>query len=161
MSLSICTEKDVYQRFGGQAALTQALDPKGTGSYDLPSLQSFIQQASEEVAARANVVIQVQAIAKAVAQGKEAWSNYPLLVYLSADLTVVKVWRYGTSGQAMPDQIRELEMRVLDDLEKIRKLELSIGAPAAYPTHQANITVVDMDPGNRRMSLKGFEKWFA
>ncbi len=161
MSLLFSTELDIYQRFGGQAALAQALDPKGTGSYDVPSLQSFIKQASEEVAARANVVVQVQAIAQAVAVGRDAWSNYPLLVYLAADLTVVKVWRYGTSGQAMPEQIRELEVRVLEDLEKIRKFELSIEAPPAYPSHQANITRVEMDPDQRRMSLSGFQKWFA
>lgn len=106
--------------------MAQALDPKGTGSYDVPSLQGFIQQISEEVAARSNVVVQVQAIAQAVAQGRDSWSNYPLLVYLSADLTVVKVWCYGNSGQAMPDPIRELELRVFDDLEKICT-EISVG----------------------------------
>ena len=149
----ICTATDVIRRFGGTAAVTQTI-PDGTdpSTYDSTLLAQLIRDASEEVAARGNVQADVQALARAIETGSVTeWPAY--LVDIVAWLCVAKVWDAGTSGQAKPQNIAEKERYILDvECERLRKREISFGAPAQYPGTNQLQTRVDADPNRNRLT---------
>lgn len=155
-AISICTATDVIRRFGGQAAVTETIpDGNNPSTYDATLLAQIIVDSSEEIAARGNVQVDIQALAAAVAAGTTTWPPY--LVDLVAWLCVSKVWDSGTKGQAKPDNVRDKERYILDvECEKLRKRQISLGAPTQYPATNQIHRRVDNDPQQVRMTRNAF-----
>ncbi len=162
VGLDICQDADVIRRIGGQVVLVELLplttDPS---QYDADALQQIRWDAAEEVASRANVQVQVQAWAQAIAQNPAL--SWPwLLVDFSAWLATDLCWPEGSAGQAKPPHLIERAKQIREvDLEKLRRNELSIGAPPAYPQLQPMVQTVNMDPGDTRMTVQSFQRWIA
>lgn len=156
-AVSICTPADVIQRFGNAAGLVQCL-PDGTDptAYDTARLAALIRAGSELFASYANVQVDVQALAEAIAAG--AVSEWPYFaVDASAWLTVGLVWDSGTAGQAKPENVKEREKYVRDVLcVKMAKREISLGAPTQYPGTNQLQTRVDADPSRNRLMRGAF-----
>ena len=152
-NISICTATDVIQRFGRTADLIQCI-PDGTdpGTYDTTKLAKLIRGGSELFAAHANVQSDIQALAVAIEAGTVTEWPY-FAVDAVAWIVVGMVWDSGTSGQAKPDNVKERERYALDVLcEKIRKREISLGAPVQYPGTNQLQTRVDHDPDLNRLT---------
>ena len=95
------------------------------------------------------------ALAVAVAAGTTTWPPY--LVDIVAWLTVSKVWDAGSKGQAKPDNIADKERYILDvECEKLRKRQISLGAPTQYPGTNQIYRRVDNDPLLNRNTRKAF-----
>ena len=154
-AVSICTPADVIQRFGRAADLIQCIpDGADPTAYDTARLAALIRAGSELFASYANVQVDVQALAAAIAAGTVTEWPY-FAVDGSAWLTVGLIWDSGTSGQAKPENVKEREKYVRDVLcVKMARREISLGAPTQYPGTNQLQTRVDADPSRTRM-LRG------
>lgn len=158
MAIMICSESDVYDRAGGQGALAQLIDPQGTGTWSTNVLTKARQDASEQVLAYGNVQVDAYAWYVEVQAGRQSWPH--ILVDLSSQLAIVRCWQYGTSGRALPDDLRERETRVMETCGAIRDRKISLGAPARYPGTNQLFTRVDNDPCRNRLTLRNFKRGF-
>lgn len=156
-AFSMCTATDVAQKIGGTARLIQLI-PDGTdpSTYDAVLLARLIREASEDVASRGNVQVEIQTLAAAIAAGTV--SEWPVvLVDLTAWLTADRVWDSGTSSQAKPQNLTDRIARIYaSDLEQIRRREISIGAPVQYPATNQLSRMVDHDPQRNRFTRTAF-----
>lgn len=156
----LATQDDVVTRFGGQAYITQALDPDRRGTYSQSIITKAIADASEEVAAYCQVQVDLNTI-------DPTKDPYPqLVITLTANIAVYYCWKYGTQGRAVPDPIQDSYDRALELLAKISRREVSIGAPQKYPAMNQVVTNINFDnfadPKNRgRMTYKGFLNYWC
>ena len=160
MALTLCTQEDVYTRFGGQEYITQALDPQRKGVYSQATMTKAIADASEEVAAYCQVQVDLNTI-------DYPTKPYPqLVVTLTAQIAVYNCWKYGAQGRAVPEPTKEQYDRAVEMLGKISRREVSIGAPKDYPAQNQVVTNINFDdkrdPRNRgRITYKGFLDFFC
>lgn len=153
-ALSLCTPADVYNRFGGEAALSQAIDPTGTGTYSTDILTLAIQDASNRVAAAAGVQsILVTDPPYSQAQYQE---KFPELVTLAAQLALILCWTYGTSGRALPDNLTALNAAVEAQMQLLAERRRKHGAVDYSPAPNQAIAQIDNDPNHNRMVLSSW-----
>lgn len=146
-------DSDIYDRIGGQAALTQLLDPQFEGVFSQDMLQKVENDACNEVIAAAGVQVDLNGFT--VAQFRD---KFPHLITIAAQYSLYLCWLYGTSGQACPDRIvtfkAEAELKLQQLAERRRKHGASDFAP--YPAQK--VTQVDNNPNHTRTTLLGFQR---
>lgn len=153
-ALSLCTAADVYNRIGGEAALAQLIDPNGTGTYSTDILTLAIQDASNRVASAAGV--QVFVTTTPPYTQSEYQDKFPELVTLAAQLALVLVWTYGTSGRALPDNLAALNAAVETQLQLLAERRRKPGSVDYSPAPSQQISQVDNDPDRNRMVLSAW-----
>jgi hypothetical protein len=79
---------------GGQDKLTQLIDPERTGVWDAATAEIARQDACNQILASAGIH------AEHVVDVTEFRDKFPHLVTVAAQLAIVLLWDYGTSGQA-------------------------------------------------------------
>lgn len=145
-------ESDIYQRIGGKPALTQLLDPRQTGTWDPATLDTAMQDAWNYVLAA--VQVQADVVGLTVDQLRE---QYPDYVALAAQKTLKFAWVYGSSGQACPDRIAQLDQLADQQLQQLAERRRKHGAQNSDPGAAQRITRIDNDPCNERMTLRSFK----
>lgn len=155
-ALSLCTPADVYNRFGGEAALAQTIDPQGTGTYSTDVLTLAIQDASNRVAAAAGVQVILSGLTQAQYQ-----ERFPDLVTLAAQAALILCWTYGTSGRALPENLAALSTAVEAQLQLLAERRRKHGAVDYEPNPAQTVTQVDNDPDHTRMTLSSFRRGFC
>lgn len=158
-ALVLCTNADVYLRFGGEAALAQAIDPDGTGTYSTAVLALAIQDASNRVAMAAGVQVEL-AVTPAYSQ-TQFQEKFPELVTLAAQAALILCWTYGTSGRALPDNLAALNVAVEAQLQLLAERRRKHGAIDYSPSPAQTVTEVDNDPNLDRMTLSSFRRGFC
>ena len=153
-ALVLCTNADVYNRFGGEAALAQAIDPEGTGTYSTGILTLAIQDASNRVASAAGV--QAVLTTDPAYSQTEYQDKFPELVTLAAQLALILCWTYGTSGRALPDNLAALNVSVEAQLQLLAERRRKHGAVDYSPAPNQAITQIDNDPDRNRMVLSSW-----
>jgi len=155
-ALVLCTDADVYLRFGGEAALAQAIDPDGTGTYSPAVLLLAKQDASNRVAAAAGVQ-SVLTVDPPYSQAQYQ-EKFPELVTLAAQLALVLCWTYGTSGRALPDNLAALSASVEAQLQLLAERRRKHGAIDYSPAPNQAINRIDNDPDHNRMVLRSWRQ---
>ena len=155
-ALTLCTEADVYNRFGGQNALAQTIDPEGTGTYSPAILALAIQDASNRVASAAGV--QVSLTTDPPYSQTEFQSKFPELVTLAAQAALILCWTYGTSGRALPDNLATLSATVEAQLQLLAERRRKHGAIDYSPAPAQAIARIDNDPDHNRMVLRSWRQ---
>lgn len=151
---ALCVYADVYGRAGGQAALSQLIDPDGTGSYSTTVLDLAIADASNMVVMAAGV----QSVLSGMTQAQIA-ERHPELVTCAAMKAVPLCWDYGTSGRARPEHIQGMDARADALLEALRVRRAKHGATdyASTPNQQVD-GQIDNDP-NQTRGLGSLSSW--
>lgn len=151
---AICTYADVYNRAGGQAALSQLIDPEGTGTYSTTVLDLAISDASNLVVMAAGV----QSVLSGLTQAQIA-ERFPELVTCTALKALPLCWDYGTSGRARPEHVQGMDARADVLLEALRARRAKHGATdySSTPNQQVNSNV-DNDP-NQTRGLGSLASW--
>lgn len=152
-ALELCTAADVYNRFGGEAALAQTIDPQGTGTYSSAILTLAIQDASNRVAMAAGVQSILSGYTQAQFQEK-----FPELVTLAAQAALILCWTYGTSGRALPDNLTALNASVEAALQQLAERRRKHGAVDFSPSPNQQISRIDNDPDRNRMTLSSWRQ---
>ncbi len=145
-------ESDVYVRIGGKAALTQLIDPAGTGTWDTTTLQTAMQDAWNFVTAA--VQVQADIVGKTIQQLRECYPDY---ISLAAMKTLKLLWVYGSSGQALPPRIDELDKLADAQLQMLAERRRKHGAQNTQTSAAQRITEINIDPHHRRMTLESFK----
>lgn len=145
------TDADVYGRIGGQAALTQLIDPTGTGTWDPSTLELAKQDGWNFVTAA--VQVQADIVGLTVQQLRD---QYPDCISLAAQKTLKFVWVYGSSGQACPERIAEMDKMADAQLQMLAERRRKHGAQNTDPSAAQRITRIEIDPRNERMTLRSF-----
>lgn len=144
-SPNLCTAADVYTRAGGQAALSQLIDPQSTGTYSTTTLNIAIADASNYVISAAGVQAQLAGYSQA-----DVATYFPELVTVAAQLAIVFCWDYGTSGRARPDGVQRFWDTGNQMLDNIQERRRKLGAADFSPTPQHAQSQIDMDPDDTR-----------
>lgn len=146
-------DSDLYKRLGGQAALTQLLDPSKTGSWN----------ATVSLTARTdacNLVLEAAGVQSDLG-GYEAADfaiKFPNLVTWASLKAVALAWLYGTSGQAMPERIAQYDAQANAGIEMLAQRRRKHGASDFSPQPaQAIDGAVDMDPEQNRLTLSSWK----
>lgn len=158
-ALVLCTNADVYNRFGGEAALSAAIDPEGTGTYSTAVLTLAIQDASNRVASAAGV--QVELTVDPAYSQVQFQEKFPELVTLAAQLALVLCWHYGTAGRALPENLAALNVACEAQLQLLAERRRKHGAIDYSPTPAQAVAQVDNDPYLDRMTLSSFRRGFC
>lgn len=146
-------DSDVYIRIGGRDKLTQLINPGGTTSWDPATLAIVMQDAWNYVVAA--VGVQAELIGYT---NDELRTNFPELITLGAQLSIVKAWLYGSAGQAMPDRVVALQAQVEAELQRLAERRRKHGAVGFSPSPAQAIVNIDMNPNHDRMTLDGFRR---
>ncbi len=160
MSVTFCSQEDVYTRAGGEAYLTQLLDPQRRGIYNQAMMNKAIIDASEKVAAYCQVQVDLAAY-------PQIPLPYPqMVVTLTADIAVYNVWRFGAQGRAIPEPVLLAYNEAIALLEKISRREVSIGVPTPYPPMNQVVQTVGFDDFRNenfrgRQTMRGFRVMFC
>lgn len=155
-SPSFCTRADVYNRAGGEAALSQLIDPEGTGTYSTTILDLAIQDATNLVVMAAGV----QSVLSGYTQEQIA-EKFPELVTIAALKAIPLCWDYGTSGRARPEHVQGMDARADALLQMLAERRRKHGATDFSPTPAQEISQIDIDPNNERMTLTSFRRGFC
>lgn len=145
------TEADVYHRVGGRAALAQLIDPDRVGAWDAATLDLAMQDAWNFVTSA--VQVQADIVGLTVQQLRDQFPDY---VSLAAMKALKLVWTYGSSGQACPERISELDKMADAQLQLLAERRRKHGGQNTDPAAAQRIARVDIDPRNERMTLRSF-----
>lgn len=146
------TDDDLWGRMGGKPALTQLIDPQKTGVWNTTTAELARQDACNEVIAAAGVQVQL------ISDVATFRANFPHLVTIAAQLAIVNVWTYGTSGQAMPDRIQQLQTQVVASLELLAQRRRAHGSVNYVPDAAQKFSgSVSLDPGDTRLTLSNWK----
>lgn len=145
------TEADVYNRVGGQAALVQLIDPGGAGTWNPEMLDAAMQDGWNFVLSA--VQVQADIVGLTSAQIRE---RYPDYVSLASMKTLKFVWIWGSSGQALPSRIDELDKLVDAQLQMLAERRRKHGAQNTDSSAAQRIVRVDIDPDRTRMTIASF-----
>lgn len=144
-------DSDVYIRIGGRDKLTQLINPGGTASWDPATLAIVMQDAWNYVVAAVGVQAELTGYTN-----DELRTNFPQLITLAAQLSIVKAWLYGSAGQAMPDRVVALNAQVEAELQRLAERRRKHGAVGFSPSPAQAVVNIDMNPNHDRMTLSGF-----
>lgn len=145
-------EADIYQRVGGQAALTQLIDPNSQGRWDADMLDRAMGDAWTYVISA--VQVQADIVGLTVDQIRD---RYPDYVTLAAQKTLKFLWVYGSAGQACPAKVVELDRLADAQLQLLAERRRKHGAQNTDPSAAQRVTRIDIDPSNERMTLSSFK----
>lgn len=141
---------DVYNRFGGKAALTQLIDPNGQGTWSEETLDTAMLDAWLWVLSF--VQVQAQIVGLTNDQLREAYPDY---ISLAARKTVPNLWLAGASGQAMPEAIKELNGELNAQLEALAERRRKHGGQNTDPSAAQRVARIALADG--RMTLGAFK----
>lgn len=144
-------DSDVYIRIGGRDKLTQLINPGGTTSWDPATLATVMQDAWNYVVAAVGVQVELTG-----QTNDQLRTNFPELVTLAAQLSIVKAWLYGSAGQAMPDRVVALNAQVEAELQRLAERRRKHGAVGFSPSPAQAIENIDLNKFGGRMTLTGF-----
>ena len=149
-------DPDIYDRVGGQAVLTQLIDPNASGMPDVYILRKTQEDACNDVIAAAGVQADLNGFT--ISEFRE---KFPHLVTLASHICIYYCWLYGSSGQACPERIRELKTEADSKLEMLSERRRKHGAVDFSPNPAQRVTQVDNNPKHTRMTLEGFQRGFT
>ncbi len=146
-------DADLWRRMGGQDKLTQLIDPERTGVWDAVTAETARQDACNQILASAGIH------AEHVVDVTEFRDKFPHLVTVAAQLAIVLLWQYGSSGQAMPDGVAAMAAFVSAEREQIVQKRLKQGTPEFNPqSAQRIVGAIDLDPDRNRMTLGSWKR---
>ncbi len=150
-------DSDLYNRCGGQAALTQLIDPGKTGRWNTAVSLMVRTDACNIVLSAAGVATDLGG----VAAGDFA-ARFPDLVTLAAYKALALAWLAGSGGQAMPAGVQRYDEMADQGLELLATRRRKHGASdyATKPAQQINGSL-DMDPLRTKMTMAGFRSGFC
>ena len=151
-NVALCTAADVYRRAGGEAALSQLIDPEGTGTYSTDVLNLAIADATNFVVMAAGVQSQLAGYTQS-----EMAERFPELVTITALKAIPLCWDYGTSGRARPENIQQMDARADALLQQLAERRRKHGATDFSPSPAHRITQVDNDPDRNRLVLASWK----
>ncbi len=149
-------DTDIYNRIGGQAVLTQLIDPQGQGTWNQDILTLAKQDACNEVISAAGVQADLNGFTV-----DDFRSKFPNLVTLAAQRCIYLNWVYGTSGQACPDRIVALKQDTDAELQRLAERRRKHGAVDFSPSPAQRVAQIDNDPTRTRMTLRSWQKGFV
>lgn len=144
-------DSDIYNRVGGQDKLTQLIDPQGTGTWSTATLELAMQDAWNFVVAA--VGVQVELVGLTTQQLRDGYGH---LITLASQKTIRLLWNYGTSGQACPQKIIDLDALADQQLQLLAERRRKHGNIGTNPTPAQAVQQVDINPLRDRMTLGGF-----
>ena len=151
------TDADLYLRVGGQAALTQLIDPGRTGKWNTAVSLTARTDACNLVLEAAGVQADLNGYA-----ASDFSAKFPNLVTYASLKAVALAWVYGTGGQAMPPGVQAYAAQADQGLELLATRRRKHGASDFSPQPaQAVNGGIDNDPDNDRMTLKSWKKGFC
>lgn len=142
-------DSDLYRRCGGQAALTQLMDPHKTGKWD-PGVSLIARQDA------CNLVLSAVGVQNDLGgiPASEFAAKFPNLVTIASQKAIALCWLYGCAGQAVPDRITDYDQKADAELEKLSLRRRKNGASDFTPTLSNEINgAISMDPNSNRMTL--------
>ncbi len=142
---------DVYNRMGGQQALTPLLNPNGTTSWNVTMLDTALSDAWNYCVAAVGVQADLAGYTDA-----EIRANFPQLITVTAQKSLRFSWIAGSGGQATPDGIKEIDGMAELQLEKLAERRRKHGAANFSPAPAQRVSQVNMNPHHDRMTLCGF-----
>lgn len=144
-------DSDLYNRVGGQAALTQLIDPTGTGTWSAETIELVKQDAWNFVVAAVSVQVELSGLTMA-----QIRAGYGHLITLASQKGIRLLWNYGTSGQACPPRIVDMDALADQQLQMLAERRRKHGDIGTSPTPSQAVQQVDMNPYRDRMTLSGF-----
>lgn len=147
------TDADLWQRMGGRDKLAQLIDPEKTGTWDTTTSEIIRQDACNDVIAASGVQTLLDGLSVS-----EIRDRFPHLVTLAAERAIPKLWRAGSSGQAMPEGIREMKAEsdiALGELAARRRQHGSVGF-STTPSQRVSGSI-NMDPLETRSTLSSWK----
>jgi hypothetical protein len=145
-------ETDLYRRIGGKAALTQLLDPQQTGTWDAETAELAMQDGWNLVVSAAGVQSEFATLTK-----PQLRDQFPDLIMYASFLALPLLWQYGTSGQAVPQTVKDKEAQAKIDLELYAQRKRKHGSQSTNPAAAQRVALVDPDPDHNRMTLAAFK----
>lgn len=142
---------DIYNRVGGQDKLTQLIDPQGNGTWSEATLELAMQDAWNFVVAAVGVQVELSGLTM-----QQIRDGYGHLITLAAQKAIRLIWNYGTSGQACPPRITDLDGLADQQLQMLAERRRKHGDIGTNPTPSQAVQRVDMNPLRDRMTLGGF-----
>lgn len=146
-------DSDLWLRVGGQAALTQLIDPGKTGRFN-PTISLLARTDA------CNIVLEaagVQADLNGFA-ASEFGLRFPNLVTYAALKAIALAWTYGSGGQALPPGLARYDEEANQALELLATRRRKHGASDFSPQPaQAVSGRVDNDPHRDRMTLSSWK----
>jgi phage gp36-like protein len=144
-----CTKANVEVAVGGVPVLVSLLDKNRDGVADADQVDAVLRQATAEVSSAIQIAVSLTALTE----------PYPdALVFNTARIAAYYAWLQSSSGQAVPQHIRDSHQDALRWLDQVAHGERTLGmAPTPMPTE--GVGEVDINPrGDRvtRDSLAGF-----
>jgi hypothetical protein len=146
-------DADIYDRIGGQAVLTQLIDPQFSGVFSQDILKKAEQDACNEIIAAAGVQADLNGFTIPDFRDK-----FPHLITIAAQYCIYLCWLYGTSGQACPERILGFKTDVDLKLEQLALRKRKHGAADFSPYPAQRVTQVNNNPNHRRSTLIGFQR---
>jgi phage gp36-like protein len=148
--MAYCTQTDLEYAVGGAAILVQLLDKDGDGISDEGYVVRILNRATAEVASAVRISTSLESL---------ELSSYPdALVYTTANIAAYYAFLEGTSGQGLPQHIRDNYQDSLRWLDQVARRERTLGESPKVTT-DLQVRQVDPDPYSRgvsRAGLKGF-----
>lgn len=144
---------DVYNRIGGQAALTQLIaDVTQSETWNTDVLDLAMQDAWNLVIDAAGVQAELGGYTN-----EQLREHFPSFITVASQLALGLCWDYGTSGRAQPDGVKSLVVAAQAQLEMYSRRRRKHGA-ANYSPQPAQAIANIVLAGNDRMTLCGFRK---
>lgn len=150
-------DADIYNRVGGQAALTQLLDPDGMGTWNTDV--SLLARADA-----CNMVLEAAGVASDLGgyTPVEFRARFPNLVTYAALKSIALAWVYGTGGQALPERIKTYDDKADAALDLLAKRKRKHGASDFSPTPSQEVRGdIELGSPDCRMTLASWKTSFC
>lgn len=149
------SDADLYNRVGGQAALTQLIDPGRQGRWN--TTVSLLARTDA-----CNIVLEaagVQSDLGGLAAGEFA-TRFPSLVTYAALKAIPLAWVYGSGGQALPPGLQRYDEQANQALELLATRRRKHGASDYSPQPSQEIAgSLDNDPERIRTTLDSWRSF--
>lgn len=150
-------DSHLYLRLGGQAALTQLMDPQKTGRWSPAVSLTARSDACNKVLSAAGVAADLGGYSAA-----EFASKFPNLVTTAALKAIALSWLYASSGQAMPEGIAKIDAEAESDMDKLAERKRKQGAADFNPDAAQLVNgSIDNDPNLDRMTMASWKSGWA
>lgn len=151
------TDADLYNRVGGQAALTQLIDPGRTGRWNTAISLMVRTDACNFVLEAAGVQADLNGYSAA-----DFATKFPNLVTYAAYRAIALAWVAGSGGQAMPPGVAKYDELATQGLELLATRRRKHGASDFSPAPAQQISgSIDNDPDRTRMTLDSWKSGFC